>query len=98
MQFITPVAIAATLILMFLLIIPVIISPGPAMIDLGVALTAIPVYLIFVMERPYKIRPKFIERLSGMYVYLSYVLCMSFDSISGIYLRGMSGMYVYLRG
>ena len=49
------------------------------MIGLGVTLSAIPVYLIFVMEKPYKIRPKFMERLSGMYV------CVLIEGTSGVY-------------
>jgi len=68
--FIVPVAIVSTLIVTLLLVIPLVQSPGPALINLSVTVSSIPVFFIFVMERPYKIRPKFLDRLSGRSIQL----------------------------
>ena len=63
--FIVPVAAIMVCVSLFLLIMPAIQSPILPLVSVATMLTAVPVYVLFVMEKPWKLRPEFVERLSG---------------------------------
>ena len=50
---------------LFLVLLPVLARPGPSLAAFGMILLGIPVYVCLVMDTPFKIRPAFLDRLSG---------------------------------
>ncbi len=60
-----PVAAIMLCVCMFLLIVPVIQYPERPVVSLAVMLSAVPVYVLLVMEKPFKLRPKFVDALNG---------------------------------
>ena len=51
----------------FLIIMPLTTEPLPSVIAFAIILSGAPVYFIFVMERPWKLRPAFLDSCSGLY-------------------------------
>ena len=63
--FIIPVAVFAILSSIFLVILPILQKPIPTLLALGTTLLGIPAYLLFMMETPYRLRPKILDRISS---------------------------------
>ena len=49
----------------FLIFLPLTTAPGLSLAAFGIILSGVPVYFIFVMERPWKLRPAFLDTCSG---------------------------------
>ena len=47
------------------MVLPIIQQPVPSLAAFGVVLLGLPVYAFFVMETPWKLRPKIFDRISG---------------------------------
>ena len=50
-----------------LILLPLAKGPGLTLAAFGVALTGVPVYVVFVMETPWRLRPVFLDKWSGEY-------------------------------
>ena len=62
--FIIPVTIFAILSSVFLIALPIFQKPIPTLLALGAILLGIPIYILFVMEVPWKLRPPVLDRIS----------------------------------
>ena len=51
---------------LFLVIMPLASEPGPSFAAFAIILSGVPVYIFLVMETPWKLRPTFLDRCSGM--------------------------------
>ncbi len=51
---------------LFVVFAPLLSAPIPPLIALGFMLVGVPVYFFLAMDSPWKLRPKFLDRLSGM--------------------------------
>ena len=51
----------------FLVVMPLLQNAVPQLIAFGGILLGIPVYFLVVMEEPWKLRPKILDKLSGMF-------------------------------
>ena len=60
-----PVAIFAALSSLFLLLLPILLKPGPTLLALGATLIGVPFYIFLVMETPWELRPKRLDQLSS---------------------------------
>ena len=49
----------------FLIALPLASDPGPSLIAFAIILSGAPVYVFLVMERPWKLRPAFLDTCSG---------------------------------
>ena len=49
----------------FLMALPLASDPGPSLIAFAIILSGAPVYVFLVMERPWKLRPAFLDTCSG---------------------------------
>ena len=56
--------ILALLVCLYLVILPVIQKPLPTLMAFGIILLGLPVYVFLVMETPWKLRPKILDRVS----------------------------------
>lgn len=71
----------------FLIGLPLANAPGWPLAAFGLVLSGIPVYLVVVMETPWKIRPVFLDKWSGkkshvcMYIYCC-LLCLLIELIT----------------
>lgn len=63
--FIIPVAIFAILSSTLVILLPVAKKPTPAIIALVTTVIGIPLYFLLVMESPWRLRPKMIDRFSS---------------------------------
>lgn len=54
-----------TVVALLLVVLPLWQNPLPQLIGLAVVLSGIPVYVFLVMEKPYRLRPKVMDRLSA---------------------------------
>ena len=63
--FIIPVAVFAILSSVFLVVLPILQKPAPTLLALGTTLLGIPFYVFLVMETPYRLRPKILDRISS---------------------------------
>lgn len=51
----------------FVILLPLTTSLGPSLSAFAIILCGAPVYVIFVMEKPWKLRPEFLNRYSGQW-------------------------------
>lgn len=65
--FIIPVAIFAIITSVFLITLPILQKPAPTLLALAVILLGIPVYVLFVMETPWRLRPKMLDKISSKF-------------------------------
>ena len=63
--FIVPIAILVSLCIISLIFLPLLKQPGPSLLAFGATLLGVPVYLFLVMEKPWKLRPKCLDQISG---------------------------------
>jgi len=54
-----------------LVVLPVVKEPLPSFLAFGAILLGVPVYIFLVMETPRKLRPRVLDRISGMHIYYS---------------------------
>jgi hypothetical protein len=59
-----------------LIILPLWQDPIPQLIGFAITLSGVPVYVFLVMEKPYKLRPKVMDRLGAC---LTSVTCKLFN-------------------
>ena len=64
--FIVPVAVFFISVSAFLIFAPLLDTPLSPLIALGFLALGVPVYFFLVMQTPWKIRPKIIDRISGI--------------------------------
>ena len=50
---------------MFLVVVPLWRNPVPQLIAFGGILLGVPVYVVFVMEKPVRVKPKLFDRISS---------------------------------
>lgn len=72
--FIVPVAMFAIISSVFLIILPTFQKPVPTLLAMTVILLGVPVYILFVMETPWRLRPKILDNLSSKLGVVSYSL------------------------
>ena len=53
------------LVAVFLVVVPLWQNPVPQLVAFGGILLGIPVYVVFVMEKPVRIKPKLFDRISS---------------------------------
>ena len=100
--FIIPVTIFAMLSSVFLIALPIFQKPVPTLLALGAILLGIPIYILFVMEVPWKLRPPVLDRISrklsemisldSIAVYIRscmYTLCMQYSVMQDILITGI---------
>ena len=63
--FIIPVAIFAIITSVFLITLPILQKPAPTLLALAAILLGIPVYILFVMETPWRLRPMIFDKISS---------------------------------
>ena len=63
--FIVPVTTFAILSSIFLIALPIIQNPAPTLVALATILVGVPIYVLFVMEIPWRLRPKILDRISS---------------------------------
>lgn len=63
--FIVPVTVVLACFCVFLLFVPLLSAPLPPLIALGFVMLGVPAYFILVMDNPWRIRPKIMDRISG---------------------------------
>lgn len=63
--FIVPVASFMVMVFLFLVFLPLLLKPIPSLVAFSVILLGAPVYFIFVMEKPWRLRPRFLDTISG---------------------------------
>ena len=64
-SFIIPVAIFAIITSVFLITLPILQKPAPTLLALAAILLGIPVYVLFVMETPWRLRPILLDKISS---------------------------------
>ena len=63
--FIIPVAIFVSISSILVILIPIAQEPIPALIAVGTTLLGLPAYVFFVMETPWRLKPKIFNRISS---------------------------------
>ena len=63
--FIIPVALFSISVSVFLVLLPLFQEPKPILLALCTSLIGIPVYVFIVMETPWRLRPKILDRISS---------------------------------
>ena len=59
-----------------LVVLPLYQQPWPSLAGFGMTLLGLPVYVFFVMETPWRLRPRVFDRISGKGRYLTvYTAC-----------------------
>ena len=71
--FIMPVAVSMTCFCLFVVFVPLLSAPIPLLMALGFLILGVPVYFILVMDDPWKVRPRVLDKMSGKCSY-SYIL------------------------
>lgn len=65
-----------TVVAILMVVLPLWQNPTPQLIGFAIMLSGIPVYIFFVMEKPYRLRPKVMDRLS---TYMTSITCKLFS-------------------
>ena len=70
------------LVSVFLLVLPLSVQVVPSVTGFGIILMGLPIYILFVMDTPCRLRPKIFDRISGedcIYTPID-ILCWLHDS------------------
>ena len=59
-----------------LVVLPLSVELVPSVVGFGVVLTGLPVYAFFVMETPWRLRPKIFDRINGENLLLCIQSCI----------------------
>ena len=62
---IVPIAVFMILVSVFLVVVPLIQQPIPSLAAFAILLVGVPVFVFLVMEQPCRLRPSFIDRVTG---------------------------------
>ena len=63
-----------------LVVLPVVQEALPSFLAFGAILLGVPVYIFLVMETLRKLRPRVLDRISGMHITLEYALTIAIGS------------------
>lgn len=63
--FILPVAVFMVVVFTFLVFLPLLLQPIPSLVAFSIILLGAPVYIFLIMEKPWRLRPKLLDTISG---------------------------------